>query len=138
MKYDTSGRLKSALRALAWGALAALALGAVVFVIAFVATGFSAALAGDWVRRIVYLVSGFALVVGAIELFVRDRDRPGKNVADKGARTGDNEAKGDADDKSEGGGKTLSREVMLLLGSASAILVTYIYELVYLGLLGLL
>ena len=63
-------------RVLRVGGAAALGLGAVVFVFAFLAHGLSWEMGLDWARKLLLLIGALALITGGCGLLVSGRDRP--------------------------------------------------------------
>ena len=63
-------------RVLRVGGAAALGLGVVVFVFAFLAHGLSWEMGLDWARKLLLLVGALALITGGCGLLVSGRDRP--------------------------------------------------------------
>lgn len=76
MAHPQAGTLDRAARMLRFGALAALALGVVVFVFAFLSHGLSWQMGLDWARKLLLLVGALALITGGCGLLVSGRDRP--------------------------------------------------------------
>ena len=76
MAHPQAGALDRAARVLRFGALAALALGVVVFVFAFLAHGLNWQMGLDWARKLLLLVGALALITGGCGLLVSERDRP--------------------------------------------------------------
>ena len=72
--------LAGATRVLRLGALAALGLGVVVFLFAFLAHGLDWATGLDWSRKLLLLVGALMLITGGCGLFVSGRDRPSDAV----------------------------------------------------------
>ncbi|HJA28151.1 MAG TPA: hypothetical protein IAA15_01065 [Candidatus Olsenella pullicola] len=68
--------LGRAARVLRVGGAAALGLGVVVFVFAFLAHGLSWEMGLDWARKLLLLVGALALITGGCGLLVSGRDRP--------------------------------------------------------------
>lgn len=63
-------------RVLRVGGAAALGLGVVVFVFAFLAHGLSWEMGLDWARKLLLLIGALALITGGCGLLVSGRDRP--------------------------------------------------------------
>ena len=76
MAHPQVGALSKVAKVLRFGALAALALGVVVFVFAFLAHGLSWQMGLDWVRKLLLLLGALALITGGCGLLVSGRDRP--------------------------------------------------------------
>ncbi|MDM8271864.1 hypothetical protein [Thermophilibacter provencensis] len=76
MADPQAGTLGKVARVLRFGALAALALGVVVFVFAFLAHGLNWQMGLDWVRKLLLLLGALALITGGCGLLVSGRDRP--------------------------------------------------------------
>lgn len=76
MADPQAGTLSRVARVLRFGALAALALGVVVFVFAFLAHGLNWQMGLDWVRKLLLLLGALALITGGCGLLVSGRDRP--------------------------------------------------------------
>ena len=76
MAHPQAGTLDRAARVLRFGALAALALGVVVFVFAFLSHGLSWQMGLDWARKLLLLVGALALITGGCGMLVSGRDRP--------------------------------------------------------------
>ncbi|OUO48098.1 hypothetical protein B5F79_01740 [Olsenella sp. An285] len=68
--------LAGAARVLRLGAMAALGLGVVVFLFAFLAHGLSWSTGLDWSRKLLLLVGALMLITGGCGLFISGRDRP--------------------------------------------------------------
>ena len=68
--------LRRAARVLRVGGAAALGLGVVVFVFAFLAHGLSWEMGLDWARKLLLLIGALALITGGCGLLVSGRDRP--------------------------------------------------------------
>lgn len=68
--------LRSAAKVLRFGFLAALGLGVVAFVFAFLTNGLDWATGLDWTRKLLLLGGAIMLVVGGCGLLVSGRDRP--------------------------------------------------------------
>ena len=78
MRDTTRRALAGALRCLRVGAIAALGLGAVGFVFAFLAHGLSWQTGLDWARKLLLIVGALALIAGGCGLLISGRDRPDK------------------------------------------------------------
>lgn len=68
--------LSGVAKSLRLGALAALGLGVVAFVFAFLAHGLDWRTGLDWARRLLFVVGSLCLVTGGCGLLVSGRDRP--------------------------------------------------------------
>ncbi|MGI6229736.1 MAG: hypothetical protein ACOYJL_02350 [Tractidigestivibacter sp.] len=126
MVIHRSERLKDVTKALEYGVLVTLGLGVLIFIFAFLTSGFDAVQAGDWVRKILYILSALGILIGGgAMLFYGDEYAPRVR-----------QAKAEGKDplmKREG---HLSWQVMLVIASAAALVITSVFELVYLAILG--
>ena len=81
MGDGTRAGLASAAKVLRLGSLAALGLGAVTFLFAFLAHGLDWATGLDWARKLLLLAGALLLIVGGCGLLVSGRDRPSDAAA---------------------------------------------------------
>lgn len=76
MRDKVRAWLKSAVKVLLFGIVAALGLGLVTFLFAFLTSGLDLGTGLDWPRKVLLMLGAILLIVGGCGLFTSGRDRP--------------------------------------------------------------